>query len=346
MEWLNFSGGGGAVLILLGAAVLDYALGDPKTWLHPVQCMGWAIAGGSEWILQRWSGSGSRRWAGVGLGLGLIVGSGLIAWTIVQISLQISPVLAIAVQMIGVASCLAGQSLAQAARSVMIPLQNQDLVTARQALGQFVGRDTDQLDETEILRATVESVAENTVDGVTAPLFYALLGAAIPGIGPWPLAIAYKAASTLDSMIGYRREPYTDLGWFSAQLEDRLTWLPCRLTVVMLAVLSGKPKPMLQICRRDGPQDPSPNSGWSESIYAAILGVQLGGDNLYQGVVKTKPLLGDRRLPMTLKTVDQALDYSRLVFLGQLWGGLLLIGTMGASFSHWLPVFGEVVRSF
>ena len=251
-----------------------------------------------------------------------------------QITLQISSLLAIAVQIIGVASCLAGRSLAQAARSVLLPLQNQDLASARQALAQFVGRDTEQLNETEILRATVESVAENTVDGVTAPLFYALLGAAIPGLGPWPLAIAYKAASTLDSMIGYRRQPYADLGWFSAQLEDRLTWLPCRLTVLMLAILSGQPRKALRICRRDGPQDPSPNSCWSEGIYAAILGVQLGGDNLYQGLVKSKPLLGDRRLPLTLNTVEQALSYSCWVFLWQLLGGLLAIGALGFFHPH------------
>jgi adenosylcobinamide-phosphate synthase len=318
-----------ASLILIGAAVLDYCVGDPKHWLHPVQCIGWAIARGSELILQRCPGSRARRWAGCFLGLGIIMGSGLLAWGLVKVTGQISPVLAIAVQIIGVASCLAGRSLAQAARSVMVPLQNQDLVTARQALSQFVGRDTDQLNETDILRATVESVAENTVDGVTAPLFYALLGAAIPIIGPWPLAIAYKAASTLDSMIGYRREPYTDLGWFSAQLEDRLTWFPCRLTVLMLAILSGKPRKALQICRRDGPQDPSPNSGWSEGIYAAILGVQLGGDNLYQGVVKSKPLLGEAYFPLTLNTVEQALSYSRWVFLGQLSVGLLAIGVWG-----------------
>jgi adenosylcobinamide-phosphate synthase len=126
-------------------------------------------------------------------------------------------------------------------------------------------------------------------------------------------------------MIGYRRQPYTDLGWFSAQLEDRLTWLPCRLTVLLLALLSGQPRSALKICRRDGPQDPSPNSGWSESIYAAILGVQLGGNNVYQGVIKAKPLLGDRRLPLTLNTVEKALWYGRLVFLVQLLGGLLLL---------------------
>lgn len=316
------------VVILGGAAVLDYGVGDPKTWLHPVQCMGWTIAKGSNLILHRWTGPVARRWGGVTLGFGVIFGSGFLAWGLVKITEQISPLLAIAVQIMGVASCFAGRSLAQAARSVMLPLQSQDLTAARQALGQFVGRDTDQLNEAEILRATVESVAENTVDGVTAPLFYALVGAAMPLIGPCPLAIAYKAASTLDSMIGYRRQPYTELGWFSAQLEDRLTWLPCRLTVLMLALFSGHPLSALTICRRDAPQDPSPNSGWSEGIYAAILGVQLGGDNLYQGVVKSKPLLGDRRLPLTLNTVETALWYTRWVFLAQLVGGLLLLRGM------------------
>lgn len=317
----------GAVL-LLAAALLDYGIGDPKAWFHPVQGIGWAIAKGSGFILGRWSGARARRWAGVFLGLGLIVGSGFLAWITVAVCQQITPVLAAIVQIIGVASCLAGRSLAQAARSVINPLQNRDLEAARQALGQFVGRDTENLNEAEILRATVESVAENTVDGVTAPLFYALVGIALPMVGPWPLAIAYKAASTLDSMIGYRREPYTDIGWFSARLEDRLTWLPCRLTVLVLALLSGHPQGALHICRRDGPNDPSPNSGWSEAIYAAILGVQLGGQNTYQGVVKLKPILGDHRLPMTLTTVNQALWYSRVVFLWLLLGGLFLIEGM------------------
>jgi adenosylcobinamide-phosphate synthase len=223
--------------------------------------------------------------------------------------------------------CFAEKSLRKAAQSVLTPLNQGDIEEARTKLGQFVGRDTDQLSVEDILRATLESVAENTIDGVTSPLFYAILGAFFLPIGSVPLAIAYKAASTLDSMIGYLREPYTDIGWFSAKFEDYLTYLPCRLTVFTLACLSGKPQQVLAICRRDAPQDVSLNSGWSECVYAAILGVQLGGMNSYQGVPKFKPLLGNPDHPITSATVEKAFALTRQCFL--LWlaiaiGGLFL----------------------
>ncbi|PSR15774.1 cobalamin biosynthesis protein, partial [filamentous cyanobacterium CCP3] len=152
-----------------------------------------------------------------------------------------------------------------------------------------------------------------------APLFYALVGAFSP-LGGVPVALAYKAASTLDSMVGYREAPYTHLGWFSARLEDRLTWLPCRLAVLTVALLSGRPRHVLRLCRRDAPADPSPNAGWSECAYAAALGVQLGGQNVYRGQLKEKPLLGDATVPITGDRIDQALALTRRAFL--LWMGL------------------------
>ena len=164
------------------------------------------------------------------------------------------------------------------------------------------------------MRALLETVAENAVDGVTAPLFYAIAGSFSP-FGAVPVTLAYKAASTLDSMVGYLREPYTDLGWFSAQLEDRLTWLPCRLTVLWLCLASARPLSVWRICRRDGIKDPSPNSGWSEAAYAAVLGVQLGGKNTYQGVVKEKPLLGDNKETISTEKIFLALRLTRYCFL-------------------------------
>ena len=205
-----------------------------------------------------------------------------------------------------------------AVKDVSDAIAQEDLREARIRLSRYVGRDTENLSESEILRALLETVGENAVDGVTAPLFYAILGSFVPGLGLLPLALAYKAASTLDSMVGYRREPYTDLGWFSAQLEDRLTWLPCRLTVLTLSLFSRKPLQVLSICRRDGVKDPSPNSGWSEAVYAAILGVQLGGKNIYQGVVKEKPLLGDDLEPIAIDKLDRALNLTRYCFLSWL----------------------------
>ncbi len=297
--------------ILLSAAIWDYIVGDPKSWIHPVQLMGWVIQLFSELIIKTTANKWLRRLAGVVLGLVVILGSSLVVWLIIFGAKIIAPWLAQVMAIILLASCFAGKSLRVAAESVLDTLEKADIVEARSQLSRYVGRDTENLSETEILRAILETVAENAVDGVTAPLFYAIAGLFIPSIGSVPLALGYKAASTLDSMIGYLREPYTDIGWFSAKLEDYLTWIPCRLTVLTLALISGKPGQVLAICRRDAMIDPSPNSGWSECVYAAILGVQLGGINTYKGVVKEKPLLGNCNRPITKETIDQALRLTR-----------------------------------
>ena len=311
-------------IVLLLAAFWDYLIGDPWHWLHPVQVMGWIIKFCIGKLANLLKQNAQRRLGGILLGLGLIIGSGFCGWLIIQIVRQINSVLAIILEVILLASCFAGKSLRVAAVDVLNSLNSADINTARSRLSLYVGRDTNNLSESEILRAILETVAENAVDGVTAPLFYAILGAFLPGIGSVPLALSYKAASTLDSMIGYRREPYTDLGWFSAQLEDRLTWLPCRLTVLTLALFSGKPKQVLSLCRRDALLDPSPNSGWSECVYAAILEVQLGGINTYQGVVKEKPLLGEPINPITSEKIGQALRLTRYCCL--LWLAIALVG--------------------
>ncbi|HBB32548.1 MAG TPA: cobalamin biosynthesis protein [Cyanobacteria bacterium UBA8803] len=317
-----------AAIVLLLAATLDYLIGDPWGWPHPVRVMGWVISGCTKWVINHWQYKWQRRLAGIGLGLGVIFGSGLIGWAIVRGATWLHPLLGIAVEMVLLASCFAGRSLGMAAVDVLQPLSAGQLDRARSQLSQYVGRDTEQLSSLEILRAVLETVTENATDGVTAPLFYAIIGAFLPGVGSVPLALAYKAASTLDSMIGYRHEPYHDLGWFSAQLEDCLTWLPCRFTVMTLALLSGKPHTILYICRRDAMKDPSPNSGWSECSYAAILGVQLGGTNWYQGIAKYKPLLGNPVYPITPDKINQALQLTRYCFL--IW---LLIAIAGLSLS-------------
>ncbi|NES21721.1 MAG: cobalamin biosynthesis protein [Symploca sp. SIO3E6] len=304
-----------AAIVLLLAASLDYFIGDPWNWPHPVRVMGWLISRFTQLVIKYWYQKWQARLAGIGLGVGLIIGSGAVGWLIVQGASWINSGLGVALESILLASCFAGRSLRAAAEDVLQPLTTGDLEQTRSRLGQYVGRDTEKLTEPEILRAVLETVAENATDGVMAPLFYAIVGAFVPVVGSAPFALAYKAASTLDSMIGYRQEPYTDLGCFSAQLEDILTWLPCRLTVVTLALLSGKPFAVWQLCYRDAPQDPSPNSGWSECTYAAILGVQLGGTNWYQGVAKQKPLLGDPVHLITTDKITHALQLTRYCFL-------------------------------
>ena len=129
------------------------------------------------------------------------------------------------------------------------------------------------------------------------------------------VAIAYKAASTLDSMVGYREPPYTHIGWASARTEDGLTWLACRCAVGSIGLLSGQPSRVWSLCHRDAIADPSPNSGWSECAYAAALGVQLGGPNTYCGQTKLKPLLGDPNQAISPTIIHQALRLTRHVFL-------------------------------
>jgi adenosylcobinamide-phosphate synthase len=308
-------------IVLIAAATLDFLLGDPWGWPHPVQGMGWVISRGQGWMLQQWQQPKLQRGAGIVLALVLGFGTGGLTWTIVTFTARIHSALSSALAIVLLASCFAGRSLARAAQDVLIPLAKGQLEQARDRLRLYVGRDTDQLSEAEVLRATLETVTENATDGVLAPLFYAGLGAMLPGIGPVPLAFFYKAISTLDSMIGYREPPYTHIGWFSAKLEDGLTWLPCRLMVLTLAIWSQRPLQVLRICQRDAPADPSPNAGWSECVYAAILGVQLGGLNWYRGVAKSKPLLGDAGEPIAPTHIIQALRLTRICFL--LW---LLIG--------------------
>jgi adenosylcobinamide-phosphate synthase len=318
--------------ILAIAALLDYAIGDPQTWLHPVQVMGWLIGRYTTVVLHHFSRPLARRMAGIVLGIGMIGGSGVVGWAIVWAASLIHPGVGMAIASVILASCFAGRSLRDAAREVLQPLlihsdittpTEEQLVQARSRLSRYVGRDTEQLSQPEILRAVLETVTENAVDGVMAPLFYAIVGALLP-IGSVPLALAYKAASTLDSMVGYKESPYTDLGWFSAKTDDVLTWLPCRLTVLSLALLSGKPWRVWRICQRDAPQDPSPNAGWSECAYAAVLGVQVGGTNTYKGRIKHKPYLGDRLQPITVERIEQALRLTRTVVLTWLAIALVL----------------------
>lgn len=318
------------VLTLVIAAFLDYKIGDPQDWLHPVQLMGKAIERYTQLVLTHLKAPLAQKIAGIFLAVGLIFCSGFTSWLAIKmLQIQSIPFFLgqmgqITLESLLLASCFAGRSLRDAAVDVLHTLQQGDLIQARQRLRRYVGRDTEHLSPEEILRAILETVTENATDGVMSPLFYALIGAVFTPLGSVPVAMAYKAASTLDSMVGYQSDPYTHLGWFSAKLEDILTFVPCRLTVITIAILSGKPISVWQICRRDAIHDPSPNAGWSECAYAATLGVQLGGKNVYRGVTKYKPLLGDPIHEISPAIVELALQLTRRSFL--LWLSLFILG--------------------
>ncbi|MDY6970578.1 MAG: adenosylcobinamide-phosphate synthase CbiB, partial [Spirochaetota bacterium] len=175
---------------------------------------------------------------------------------------------------------------------------------AREQLSMIVGRDTQDLNESEIIRATVETVAESVVDGVISPIFYAALGGA-------PLAMAYKAVNTLDSMVGYRNQRHEELGCFSARLDDAANFIPARISAVLIPIASllmrmyciGSIKTILL----DGGKSPSPNSGISQAGFAGALKIQLGGDNYYEGVKHSKPVIGFAHKDREIKDIKRSI---------------------------------------
>jgi adenosylcobinamide-phosphate synthase len=260
---------------------------------------------------------------GVLLLVSVIGSTYLLAFLLLKGSYTLSPYLGFAVAIWLSYTCLAARSLHVESRLVADRLINGDLEGARHFLSRIVGRDTDDLTEPEIWRALVETVSENTSDGVIAPLFYLMLG------GP-ALGLAYKAVNTLDSMVGYRNERYLLFGRASARFDDLANWLPARLTgLLMVAVaplvgLSGKDA--FRMMLRDGRNHSSPNSGVPEAATAGALGVRVGGTNRYFGRPVEKPTIGDPRRDLSIESYRGAirLMYGAMALMLLLWGTMVL----------------------
>ncbi|HIJ95849.1 MAG TPA: cobalamin biosynthesis protein CobD [Desulfuromonadales bacterium] len=274
-------------LIILLALLLDLVLGDPRWLPHPVIMIGRLITVLDQQLRRPWL---NPRLAGVLLLL-IVVGSAAGAtWLLLKGMHQLLPLLGFIGSVIIAATCLAARSLHVESARVATALAAGDLPAARKYLSWIVGRDTDQLEEAEIWRAVVETVAENSADGIIAPIFWLTVGGPVA-------AMAFKAVSTLDSMVGYRNERYQQLGWASARMDDLLNFIPARLTallIVVAAAVSGySAANSLRIFLRDRHKHPSPNSAHPEAAAAGALRVQLGGAASYGGFVSHKQLLGD-----------------------------------------------------
>lgn len=278
--------------VVLAAMLLDWLLGDPRWLPHPVVGIGRLIAG-LERLLRRMVAN--ERLAGMLLVLLTVGFTTTCGWGLLRGAQLLHPWAGTVVAALLGWTCLAARSLHQESRRVADALANGDLPAARHWLSRIVGRDTVELGEPELWRGTVETVAENSSDGVIAPLLCLLLG------GPL-LALAYKAVNTLDSMVGYKNERYLRFGWAAARLDDLVNWLPARLTgllMVLAAPLAGlSAGGAWRIMRRDGRRHSSPNAGIPEAAAAGALGVQLGGTNVYFGQPVAKPTLGDPLRPL------------------------------------------------
>ena len=305
--------------LILAAVMLDLIIGDPRSLPHPVVMMGRLIAA----LERRWNRGTpqARRLKGFLLTTCVVALVYVATWSLLSVLAWLHPWLGRVGEVLLLASAFAIKGLRDAAMAVAAPLTRGDLVAARGAVAMIVGRDTQTLDEAGITRATVETVAENSVDGITAPLFWALLGGA-------PLALAYKAVNTLDSMVGYRNEQYGDFGYASARLDDLANWLPARLTALSMwlsALLAPAtwPAPAARTATsgaaawralagtwRDAPRHLSPNSGWSEAMMAYLLGVQLGGINHYDGGrVSERATMGEPHEPLQVAHIERSVRY-------------------------------------
>jgi adenosylcobinamide-phosphate synthase len=281
--------------IVLAAVVLDLVLGDPRALPHPVVAIGRMISFLECLLLRLFK---DARLAGIVLLVTTVGVTYAVAALLLKAAYAFAPDAGFVVGLYLAWVSLAARSLHVESGKVAMALERGDIAEARLALSYIVGRETAQLDEPEIVRGAVETVAENTGDGVIAPLFFLMLG------GP-PLAIAYKAVNTLDSMVGYKNERYLQFGWASARFDDLANYIPARLTGLLMVLaapicaLSGSGA--WRIMRRDCRNHSSPNSGFPEAAAAGALGVRLGGANCYFGKVVEKPTIGDASLPLTLE---------------------------------------------
>lgn len=305
--------------MLIGFA-LDLCIGDPEGWPHPVIWIGKYISFTEKKLRAR---GGNLRRGAVWLTASTVLLS-MAASAAVLFVLYLIDEIALLIGMSLISwTCISAKCLAKEGRGVAQALRV-SLERGRKQVGRIVGRDTSCLSESEIIRATVETVAENTTDGVIAPMLYLILGGPI-------LAMGFKAASTLDSMVGYLDEKYRDIGWSSARLDDVLNYIPARITgavMCLAAWLTGMDgKNAWRILRRDHANHKSPNCAWSESAAAGALHIQLGGVHDYFGKPVVKPTIGDSDRTPERRDIGRAIRLlygtSALVTVGMALAALL-----------------------
>ena len=309
---------GGNATVVAAALALDALLGEPPEGLHPTVWMGRAISALEAPALEL---RGADRHRAVGILLAAVLPAA--AFLSCRTLLRAAPRgLRPAMEASLLSTALSMRSLGRAARGVEPALAGGRLDEARTGVSRFVGRDTSELSEAGVCRAAVESVAENTSDGVVAPMLYGLLFGA-------PGALAYRAINTLDSMVGYTSPRYRHLGWAGARLDDLANLVPARLTVLAVAEASLYPARVLRAARLYGPLSSSPNAGYAAAAFAGALGLRLGGTNTYGGVERRGPVLGDGR-PPGVEDIGRAVALMRRACVGISLAALLLeVGRRG-----------------
>ena len=288
------------MLEILSAFGLDLLLGDPPYPWHPIRILGGWIEQTEKWLRAHLS---PPRLAGFIQALLIPAVTFMVVWFLCGIADQISPLWKKIISIYFLYSAIAVRDLEKEARKVFISLSNGKLDSARKNLSQMVGRDTQDLSQPEVIRATVEAVAESFVDGVLSPLFYAALGGA-------PLAMAYKAINTLDSMVASRSPRYREFGWMAAKLDEIVNWIPARISWFLIGIgtafINGRTQEAWRVGFEDGAAVSLGNGLVPEAAFAGALGVQLGGVNFYHGEKVETPKLGYPMRPLEMTDIRLA----------------------------------------
>lgn len=305
------------------AYLLDLIFGDPRWLWHPVRIIGRFIARLEKKLNRE---KFNKRFCGAAL-VALTTGlAALCVWSILESARRIHPALYFILYAAFVFFALSIKDLAVEAGRVKLALEAKNIQEARKNLSLIVGRDTDRLNEPEIIRASVETVAESAMDGIVAPLFYCFLG------GPVWMWI-YKAVNTLDSMVGYNNERFKEFGMASANLDGIMNLIPARLTAFLIAIAGGfYAKDMFGALRcgfRYFLKGPGFNSQMPEGAMAGALGVQLGGENFYNGVCVRRPLIGERLRPLEISHIAESIAISYICSALAVISGIALAMTMG-----------------
>lgn len=309
--------------------VMDWIIGDPHSIPHPVVGIGKLISA-TEKVVRRIfpkTAAGERVAGGV-LWLFVATVSTAVVWLLLRLCYGVTPWLGFAVESILCWQILATKSLKDESMKVYDALETGDIAAARRAVSMIVGRDTTHLNDAAVTRAAVETVAENTADGVIAPLLFLAVGGA-------PLGFFYKAVNTMDSMLGYIEPPYQHIGFVPAKMDDVMNFIPARLSALLMLVvgrcLRWDVRNGWRVFRRDRFKHASPNSAQTESVCAGLLRVQLAGDAVYHGVLHRKKHIGDplrkiehEDIPRSCKLLYGTALLALLLFAG----GKLLIGVV------------------
>ena len=299
--------------------VLDFIIGDPNNPFHPVRiigALGIKLENITRRVFKNLKISGFVTW------LGVILITFLVNSLIVRLAFSISNIFGIIIEGILLYFCISFKGLKVEGLKVIKVLESGDIEGARKQLSYIVGRDTEALDEEGIIRAVIETVAENTSDGIIAPLLFGALGGA-------PLAMTYKAVNTCDSMFGYNNDKYIDFGLVSAKMDDLFNYIPARLTgylVIFAAFILGLDyKNSYRIYKRDRYNHTSPNSAHPESAVAGALGIRLGGANYYFGKIVEKPTIGDKNKVIEISDLYKTNNILLVVTLLGFSVGLIII---------------------